>query len=127
MELSSEDRERIYQEEKARHEARRRLQAETAGERGALIQLVLGLSGAAVLFIGAFLPLVSLPVVGTLNYFDNGLGDGVIIVILAGLSGVFAAIRKPHLLWITGLGSLGVHLGLHRRCRPEPDRRVAGR
>src|SRR5262245_51344079 len=104
MQLSSEERERIYQEEKARHEARQLLRAEASGQSRAIVKLILGLSGSLFLFIGAFLPLLSLPFLGTLTYFNNGQGDGVVILALAGVSAVLVAMKKYDLLWATGLG-----------------------
>jgi len=35
------------------------------------------------LFVGVFTPFVSLPFAGNLNYFQNGKGDGVIILLIA--------------------------------------------
>lgn len=62
--------------------------------------------GAALLFIGAFMPIVSLPIVGSLNYFQNGRGDGVIIVILAIVTAALAATgRTRHVIW-TGLAAI---------------------
>ena len=43
------------------------------------LKMILGLAGAAVLFIGVFVPLVSVPIVGSVNYIQNGRGDGWII------------------------------------------------
>ena len=38
---------------------------------------LLGILGSAILFIGVFMPIVKLPVVGKMNYFHNGRVDGV--------------------------------------------------
>ena len=43
----------------------------------------LGLAGSVVLFIGVFIPIVTLPIVGSMNYFHNGQGDGVLVLFLA--------------------------------------------
>lgn len=40
-------------------------------------QLLLGVIGSIVLFIAVFMPLFSVPIVGNVNYFQNGKGDGV--------------------------------------------------
>jgi len=45
-----------------------------------------GLIGSVMLFIGVFTPLISLPIVGSTNYFMNGRGDGTIVLILAVIS-----------------------------------------
>jgi hypothetical protein len=65
----------------------------------------LALIGAALLFIGAFMPIISAPIIGSVNYFQNGKGDGVIIVLLA-ISTVALALtgREQQVLW-TGLAS----------------------
>jgi len=41
--------------------------------------------GSILLAFGVFAPLVSIPMLGHLNYFRNGQGDGVIVLILAGV------------------------------------------
>lgn len=63
----------------------------------------LALMGAAVLFVGAFMPIVSVPIVGSLNYFQNGKGDGVVVVLLA-LATAFLAMtgRTRHVVWTGG-------------------------
>ena len=63
----------------------------------------LALTGSGLLFVGAFMPIVSMPIVGSLNYFQNGRGDGVLIVILAAATAFLAMTgRTRHVLW-TGL------------------------
>lgn len=70
----------------------------------------LGLTGSAALFAGVFTPIVSLPIVGTKNYFQNGTGDGVILLVLAAIS--VALIRGRRFRWLaaTGLVSLSILL-----------------
>jgi len=67
---------------------------------------LLAIAGALVLFVGAFMPIVSLPVVGNMNYFQNGAGDGVIIVLFAGVTVLAVWLKRYALLWVTGVGSL---------------------
>jgi hypothetical protein len=69
-----------------------------------------GIIGSILLFIGVFTPIISLPFVGNMNYFQNGRGDGVIILALALTSFVITLARKFVGLWITGFGSLAVML-----------------
>jgi zinc-ribbon domain len=69
---------------------------------------LLGLAGAAVLFVGVFIPILSVPIVGSINYFQNGRGDGVIIVVFALLAALFSARRAYRLLWIPGLACLAL-------------------
>ena len=66
------------------------------------------LSGSAALFLGVFAPLVSLPLIGNMNYFQNGEGDGVIILVLAMVSAGFAFWRKFRFIWYTAFGSAAV-------------------
>jgi hypothetical protein len=66
----------------------------------------LAFAGAGIMFVGAFMPIVSMPIVGSLNYFQNGKGDGVIIVLLALATATLAATdRVKHVVW-TGLAAL---------------------
>ena len=69
---------------------------------------LLGIMGSIVLFIGVFTPIVSLPIVGSMNYFQNGKGDGIIVLVLAIVSFVLVLIKNYKGLWFTGIGSLAV-------------------
>lgn len=70
----------------------------------------IALIGAALLFVGAFMPVISMPIVGSVNYFNNGKGDGVVIIVLAVATAVLAGTgRTQHVLW-TGLGSFALLL-----------------
>jgi hypothetical protein len=73
-------------------------------------QKLLGFSGSAVLALGAFLPIVSLPIVGSINYFNNGQGDGIFIVLLAAVAGVLTFFGQYKFLWIPGAASLALLL-----------------
>jgi hypothetical protein len=67
---------------------------------------ILGFSGAVLLALGAFLPIVNLPIVGSMNYFNNGQGDGVFIVLLAVGAGLLTWFKLTRFLWIPGAISL---------------------
>jgi hypothetical protein len=71
---------------------------------------LLGLIGSIVLFIGVFTPIVSVPIMGNMTYFQNGEGDGTFVLILAVISFVLVLSKKYKGLWFTGIGSLGVML-----------------
>ncbi len=58
--------------------------------------------GSALLLLGAFLPAVSVPMLGSISYFDNGKGDGVFIIVLALASFVLAARKRDRFLLYTG-------------------------
>jgi len=67
------------------------------------IKLLLGFLGAMVLIFGVFAPLVKAPIVGSFNYFKNGEGDGVFILVLAFLA-LLLSLAKWHRL----VGAIGV-------------------
>jgi len=69
---------------------------------------LLGILGSATLFIGVFMPIVRLPIVGEINYFANGRGDGVLILLLAGTSLALVLLKWYRELWITSLGSAAI-------------------
>ena len=71
-------------------------------------RLVVALIAGVLLIMGPFCPVVSFPIVGDITYFNNGQGDGTIVVVLGALTLVLAALRKYVLLWITGVGSVGL-------------------
>lgn len=70
---------------------------------------ILGLTGSAILFIGVFMPAISIPFAGSLNYFQIFRNLAFSILFLASASAV-CAIYKVHkeIFWITGLISLGI-------------------
>lgn len=78
-----------------------------ATEQGNL-NTILGIVGSLILVLGVFSPLLSMPVMGTLNYFQNGKGDGVIVLILAVVSLLLSVSRRYRGLWFTGLASGGL-------------------
>lgn len=71
-------------------------------------KLTLALAGAVLLVIGDFLPIVSMPIVGSINYFNNGRGDGIIVLALAAATAALAMTRKFKLVTYTGLASLAL-------------------
>lgn len=69
---------------------------------------ILGLIGSAVLFLGVFAPIVSIPIMGNMNYFQNGKGDGIIVLVLAVVSLILVLLKKFKGLWFTGLSSMAI-------------------
>jgi len=69
---------------------------------------LLGVFGSVTLFLGVFAPIISVPVLGSMNYFQNGKGDGVVVLILAAASLVLTLTRAYRGLWVTGFLSLGM-------------------
>ena len=87
----------------------------------------IALIGAGLLFIGAFMPIVSAPIIGSINYFQNGKGDGVIIVLLAiSTAGLALAGRAQQVLW-TGLASVAMlAFTFFRLCSAAATTLIAG-
>jgi hypothetical protein len=56
----------------------------------------------------SFLPIVKLPVLGDLNYFANGRGDGLIVLVLGIISLGLVLLKWYRELWITSLGAAAV-------------------
>lgn len=51
------------------------------------------------------MPLIKFPIVGDINYFNNGKGDGVIVLVLALISLACVILNRCKFLWFTGTGS----------------------
>ncbi len=68
----------------------------------------IGLAGCFALIIGVFAPLMSAPFIGTINYFQGGEGDGVIILVIAGFSLILVFVKQYKALYLTALLSLGM-------------------
>lgn len=67
-----------------------------------------GIIGSILLFFGVFTPIISAPIVGSINYFQNGKGDGVIVLVLALISIGLVLLKKYGGLYLTGAGSLAI-------------------
>jgi hypothetical protein len=59
------------------------------------------------------MPIWNIPFRGTMNYFQNGKGDGTIVLILAVISLILVLIKRYKALWFTGIGSLVVTEAIH--------------
>ena len=93
----------------------------------------IGLLGSFLLFVGVFMPVISVPIVGNLNYFQNGRGDGTIILALSVVSIVLIFSRAYRGLWLTGIASLGLlgftFVNFHIKmsdARQQMERELAG-
>lgn len=69
---------------------------------------IVGWIACMLLALGIFLPIVRLPIVGNVNYFRSGRGDGVLILFLAAASAFLIFRRRYRWLWISGSISLGI-------------------
>ena len=88
--------------------ARRKAKQPEMGQ--SIARPLIGMIGSIILFVGVFTPILSVPIMGNINYFQNGKGDGTIVLILAVISFILVLIKKYKGLWFTGLGSIGVLL-----------------
>ena len=62
----------------------------------------LGLAGSLMTFFGVFAPSVSMPLLGSMSYLQNGRGPGIVIILSAVASIALAAVRQFRYLWLTG-------------------------
>lgn len=60
------------------------------------------LAGAGILLLGSFAPIASTAFGGSVTYFNNGHGDGVAVMVLAVIAGLFALFHNTKLVWIAG-------------------------
>lgn len=63
---------------------------------------IIGILGIAIVSIGVFCPIISAPIVGSINYFKNGEGDGTILLIIAGISLLLIYLDRAKYLTHTG-------------------------
>jgi len=66
----------------------------------------LAFGGSIAMIIGVFMPIVQIPIVGSIDYFRNGKGDGVVVLVLGVVSLLIAFSNKYGWLWVTGVASL---------------------
>ena len=77
-----------------------------APARDTRVNLLCGVLGSLILVVGVFLPIVRIPVAGTINLFRNGEGDGVYILALALISLALTLRRAFRWLCVTALLAL---------------------
>lgn len=76
----------------------------TMGTRSSVeMPTLLGLSGSGTLFVGTFMPIIKAPLIGSINYFKNGEGDGVIIIVLACIALALTLTKNTRWVYIPGL------------------------
>lgn len=74
------------------------------------LKLILAVLGAAFLSIGVFSPFLTIPVAGGISLFNRGLGNGVILLVLAGLAVTTALLRRWNGMWVIAGSAGGVLL-----------------
>lgn len=70
-------------------------------------RLVLGVTGSSMVMLGVFAPLVSIPIIGSMNWFASGKGDGVLVLVLGLVSLFLTLIARYRGLFYTGVGIVG--------------------
>ncbi len=69
------------------------------------LRKIIGLLGAALLFAGAFCPIISVPIMGSMNYFQNGKIDGLSVTVAAVMAALLSLTAKYRWLPLPGIGS----------------------
>lgn len=72
------------------------------------IKQVLGIVGSVLIFIGAFSPVETLPLLGNNSYLGALNISGVLMLILAAASLLLSLLSKFRFLWCTGVGALAL-------------------
>jgi hypothetical protein len=62
----------------------------------------LPVTGAVALLVGSFLPVYSLPLLGSITWIANGETFGTATVLLAVITAVLSALQRHRLVWVTG-------------------------
>jgi|GEM_PF-4131374 hypothetical protein len=77
-------------------------------ERGVDAGAVVGLVGAGMLIVGPFCPLLRVPILGSITYFNSGRGDGIIVLVCGLLAMLLAFLGARRALWLAGLVPIGL-------------------
>lgn len=72
------------------------------------IALILGILGAALIVLGAFTPIFSVPIVGSVSFFKNGSEEGYALIGCTIAAIVFLLKKRYTLLWSAALGASGL-------------------
>lgn len=67
--------------------------------------------GSLLTLFGVFAPAVTIPLLGSMNHIENGRAAGVVLILAAVVSAVFAALRWFKGLWLTGAVAIVCLLG----------------
>lgn len=96
-------------------------------------EVIIVLAGSVLVVLGCFAPLVQVPVIGSVNYFANGHGDGVFAMGLAAIAAVLALAGRPRWAIIPGILQLALitftFVSLYQRLAalgPAADAQLAG-
>jgi len=98
------NKETILEELKKEEQAKVKMQEPTDNT----VPMIFGLMGAFIMIVGIFAPIVSVPIVGEINYFNHGKGDGMIVALIGVISIVLVLTKQYVWLALSGLSSLAV-------------------
>lgn len=73
--------------------------------------------GAALLIFGVFLPLFSVPLFGSVTYFENSRGAAFVLIAIALAAAALAGTGRTRYAAFAGLAALGVMIGTFLRAR----------
>lgn len=69
---------------------------------------IIGIIGSILLILGVFIPLVKIPLVGGISFYDNSKLEAIIVILIAVIS-IFLVVAKRYiLLWFSGFALLAV-------------------
>ena len=69
---------------------------------------ILGIVGAVLLIAGVFLPLVKIPILGGVSFYDNNQAEAIIVIALAVISMVFIVAKRYSLLGFSNIAMIAV-------------------
>jgi hypothetical protein len=70
-----------------------------------LLRKITGFLGAFFLFAGVFCPIINVPIMGSMNYFQNGRTEGVFVIVAAAIATILCFIDEYRWLLLPGIGS----------------------
>jgi hypothetical protein len=71
---------------------------------------ILGIVGAVLLIAGIFMPLVKIPILGGVSFYDNNQAEAIIVIALAVISMVFIVVKRYSLLAYSNIAMIVVML-----------------
>ncbi len=69
---------------------------------------IIGIIGSILLILGVFIPLVKIPIVGGISFYDNSKLEAVIVILIAVISIFLVVLKRYILLWFSGVALLAV-------------------
>jgi predicted nucleic acid-binding Zn ribbon protein len=81
-----------------------------SSDQAGIISTALGFLGLAITGVGVFMPIIDAPILGSINYFQNGKGDGTLLLGLVLVGVLLLALRQLYAFLATTIISLLVLL-----------------